>query len=324
MSFLRQLLSYKKICIQCHDNPDADAIASAFGVYRYLTAHGVEASIVYGGPGAIKKTNTKLLVKECAIPIEYVRAISGFDLLLLVDCQYGQGNVELFPAEEVAIIDHHPRAVEPCDRYLIESEYQSCSTLVYELLLEEGYPVKEDQSLTVALLYGVYTDTSCFADLFHSADMAMRTALFAEQPLFERLTKANMSVSELLVASDAMYGHYFDFERRFAIVEALTCEQTVLGIIGDFMIQVDVVHLSFACTEAGAGYQISLRSCHERLPANKIAAYVCDGIGSGGGHEKKAGGRIVKEKMLEKYGEKSIFDVVELLLCRHIDENAAL
>lgn len=48
MSFLKQLLAYKRICIQCHNNPDADAVASAFGVYRYLTSHGVEVSIVYG------------------------------------------------------------------------------------------------------------------------------------------------------------------------------------------------------------------------------------------------------------------------------------
>ena len=48
MSFLKQLLAYKRICIQCHNNPDADAVASAFGVYRYLTSHGVEVSIGYG------------------------------------------------------------------------------------------------------------------------------------------------------------------------------------------------------------------------------------------------------------------------------------
>ena len=33
---LRELLDYKNIVIQCHDNPDADAIASGFGIYLYL------------------------------------------------------------------------------------------------------------------------------------------------------------------------------------------------------------------------------------------------------------------------------------------------
>lgn len=36
MGFLNQLLKYKNICIQCHNSPDADALAAAYGVYTYL------------------------------------------------------------------------------------------------------------------------------------------------------------------------------------------------------------------------------------------------------------------------------------------------
>lgn len=323
MGFLQRFLTYKKICIQCHNNPDADTIASAFGIYRYLTAHNIEAAIVYGGLQKIKKLCLKMMLDKCHIPIQYVHSISdsNFDLLFLVDCQYGQGNAEKFESDEIAIIDHHIQMVDVHENYLIKSSYQSCSTLIWELLREEGYDVKEDQELSVALLYGLYTDTSCYADLYSPVDTNMRTELFADQPLFERLAKASMSIAELMIVSDAMFHHYFDVERHFTIVEALTCDQTVLGIIGDFMIQVDVVFLSFTCTEANNGYQISLRTCHENLPANKIAAYLCEGIGNGGGHAKKAGGRILKEKMQEKYGEKSIFDVINQLLCQYIDEH---
>ena len=318
MGYLKQLLQYKKICIQCHNNPDSDTLASAYAVYCYLTEHNVESWIVYGGEELIKKGGTKLMVRECHIPIQHVESLPEADLLLLVDCQYAQGNVEKFPAEKIAMIDHHIRVVEGEDN-LIRSEYQSCSTLIYELLKEENYPVKENELLSVALLYGLYIDTSCFQDLFKEADIAMKNELFANQPLFDRLSKSSMTVAELLVASDAMYNHYFDVKRRFAIVEALNCEQAVLGIIGDFMILVDTIYLSFAYTEAGAGYQISIRTCHEKLEANKIAAFVCDGIGGGGGHSNKAGGRIIKEKMQEEYGDKSVFDVVQMRLCEYID-----
>jgi len=261
------------------------------------------------------------MVRECEIPIQYVDSLPECDLLLLVDCQYGQGNTTVFPAENIMIIDHHIRVVEDKEQYLIKSDYQSCSTIIYELLLEEGYQVKEDDSLAVVLLYGLYIDTACFADLYKSADKEMQAALFNEQPLFERLMKSSMSVGEVMIASDAMLNHYFDVDYRFAIVEALKCEQSVLGIIGDFMIQVDIVFLSFTYTETGVGYQISLRSCHEKLPANEIAAYVCKDIGGGGGHKKKAGGQIQKEKMKNKYGDKCIFDVVNLLITQYMIEN---
>lgn len=321
MGYLRNLLSYQRVCIQCHNSPDADTIASAFGVYRYLTANHVDASIVYGGEFPIRKMGLKMLVDECAIPMEHVSELPECDLLLLVDCQYGQGNVERFRADEIAAIDHHVRAMPESGNVLIKSAYQSCATLVWELLCEEGYPVKDDEPLSVALLYGLYTDTSCFTDLFTVVDTEMRMALFDEHPLFERLTKASMTVDELLIVSDAMLNHRLDPEHHFSIVRANSCDQPVLGIIGDFMIQVDSVFLSFAYTERSEGYQISLRTCRDDLPADRIAAYICDGIGNGGGHRKKAGGFIPKNRLTERYGQMDMADVAAMLLKRFIEEN---
>ena len=39
---LKELLKpeYENIVIQCHNDPDADAIASGYGVYLYLKEHG--------------------------------------------------------------------------------------------------------------------------------------------------------------------------------------------------------------------------------------------------------------------------------------------
>ena len=56
------------------------------------------------------------------------------------------------------LIDHHVKAIEETEDYLIKSDYQSCSTIIYELLTEEGYDVKADEELTIALLYGLYID----------------------------------------------------------------------------------------------------------------------------------------------------------------------
>lgn len=49
---LSDLLQFDNIIVQCHDNPDADALASGFGVYEYLRMNGVpdlytEAGISY-------------------------------------------------------------------------------------------------------------------------------------------------------------------------------------------------------------------------------------------------------------------------------------
>lgn len=324
MGFLQKLLSYKNICIQCHNNPDADAIGASFGVQCFLKKHGIDSCIVYGGAPAIKKSCLKMMVRECGIEIFNVSALPAHDLVLYVDCQRGNGNVQTFDAEKFMIIDHHIKMVADSEDYLIKSDYQSCSTLVWELLREEDFDIKADCNLAVALLYGLYTDTSCFADLYSNIDIAMRQDLFCSQPLFEQLMKSNMTVAELMVASDAMMHHYFDIEHRFAIVESLKCDQSVLGIIGDFMIQVDAIQLNFAYSDCGAGYQISLRSCNDKIRADLIAKFVCDGIGSGGGHAKKAGGYIDKTKFLQVHKDKAVFDVIHSLVSQYFKSNIVL
>lgn len=321
MGFLQKLLHYQDIRIQCHNNPDPDTIASAFGIYLYLKSHNRNARIIYGGTQEIEKANLKLMVRKCGIHLEYTHNIPKPELLLLVDCQYAQGNVEKFDAENIMMIDHHISVAGRKEGCLIDSSYQSCSTIIWNLLLEEKFPVKEYPELIVALLYGLYTDTASFADLYNHNDFVMKEQLYDKQPLFEQLIKSSMSLAEFMIATDALHNHYFDIERRFAIINALKCDQSVLGIIGDFIIQVDLVLLSFAYTENDISYQISIRSCHPDIPANTIAEYICNEIGSGGGHANKSGGRILKEKMYEKYRHDNIFDFANKLISRYIDEN---
>lgn len=311
MGFLQQFLHYKKIYIQCHNNPDPDTLASAFGVYCFFGDQGIDVEMIYGGRQQIKKFNLKYMIEQCNIPIRYVEQFPEIKgLLLIMDGQYGQGNVQKLEASDIAVIDHHPAVMQESEKVLIKSDYQSCSTIVWELLAEENYPVKQNEALRVALLYGLFTDTSSFYDLYKEKDIKMRIDLSGEFPVFEKLTKSCMTVGELMIANDAMFNHYYDIEKRFAIVSALRCDQAVLGIIGDFVIQVDVILACFTYTSVNGGYQISVRSCDEQISAGDLARYVCEGIGSGGGHAKKAGGRISDQLVAEKYGEIDIFDLI--------------
>lgn len=310
MSFLQQFSGYESICIQCHNNPDPDTLAAALGVYTYLTDHGISTQIIYGGTEKIKKKNLKYLIQECEIPIAHVTQLPETQLLLLVDCQYGQGNVQTFPAREVAQIDHHPKKQNKITKELVDTSYQSCSTIVWELLKQEGYSVKNNQKLCVALLYGLYTDTASYSDLYKKHDIAMRDALGEEYPQLEWLKKSCMTVAELMIAGDALHNFYFDTEKRFVVIPAIHCQQAILGIIGDMAIQVDIARISVAYTDAGNGYQLSIRSCDRTVPANEVMEYICEKIGSGGGHADKAGGRISHDNLQKIYGNMDIEDVI--------------
>lgn len=93
--------------VQCHDNPDADALAGGYGIYCYLKARGNKVRFVYGGRYPIKKSNLAPMVSELKLPVEHVDNLEAPELLVTVECQYGQGNVTRFDAGKVAVIDHH-------------------------------------------------------------------------------------------------------------------------------------------------------------------------------------------------------------------------
>ena len=96
---LRDLLRYDNIVIQCHDNPDADAIASGFAVYLYLKEQGKIPQLVYGGANRIRKTNLIMMIEDLHIPIRHVQELKETELLIMVDCQYGSGNAQVFEAK---------------------------------------------------------------------------------------------------------------------------------------------------------------------------------------------------------------------------------
>ena len=47
----------QSVTIQCHDNPDADAIASGFALYKYFLSLGRQVQLVYAGRNQIHKSN---------------------------------------------------------------------------------------------------------------------------------------------------------------------------------------------------------------------------------------------------------------------------
>ena len=70
---LSSFLNQEIIVIQCHDNPDADSIASGYALYEYFKAHGKNTRLVYSGRFAINKPNLVKMVQELKIPLEYIQ-----------------------------------------------------------------------------------------------------------------------------------------------------------------------------------------------------------------------------------------------------------
>lgn len=296
---LKELLAYDNIVVQCHDNPDADAIASGFGIYNYLINHGKKTRLVYGGKFPISKTNLILMVAELNIPVEHVKELDEAELLITVDCQYGEGNVTKFPAKAVAVIDHHQVSGELPMLSEVRSNLGSCATVVRELLREEGIDLNENKRIATALYYGLMTDTNNFTEIYHPLDKDLRDDAIFERTMLTRFRNSNLSLEELEIAGAALLGYSYNEENRFAVVEAQPCDPNILGIISDMMLEVDTVDTCLVYSVLPFGIKISVRSCIKEVKASEMAEFVTEGIGSGGGHLEKAGG-FIKTELLQK------------------------
>lgn len=294
---LSELCIYDKITIQCHDNPDADTLASGYGLYCYFKEKGKNVRLVYSGHDRIRKSNLRLMVEELELPVEYIgggprETVHMDGLLITVDCQYGSGNVTGLTADNVAIIDHHQLEKEAKPMSIINPNLGSCSTLVWKLLREEGLEIEKNQNLSTALYYGLYMDTSQFSELYNPLDMDMREDLTVNKSLITRFRNANLSLEELEIAGIALIRYSYNDDYRFAVIKAQPCDPNILGLISDFLLQVDAIDSCVVFNEVNDGYKFSVRSCVKEVNASELAEFLSVGIGSGGGHYEKAGGFV--------------------------------
>lgn len=296
---LADLNKFNQIVIQVHDNPDADAVGSGFALYRYFQSIGKKVRLVYGGKNVISKSNIKLMVSELNIPIEYVQELDKPELLLTVDCQYGEGNVQLFDAQNIAMIDHHNTGKQSDNMAEIRSHLVSCATVCYSMLKDAGYEVNDDVQVATALYYGLYMDSNQLSEISHPLDRDMIDFLKYDKSLLTRLKYANFSISELETAGIAISHNNYIEKYRTAIVKSEPCDPNILGVIGDFVIQVDSIDVCVIFNECSGGYKLSVRSCSLEVTANELASFLTAEIGNGGGHLSKAGGFISRDKFEE-------------------------
>ena len=307
---IEQLLDYENIIVQCHNNPDADALASGFAVMKYLKAHGKKAKFVYGGNFEIAKSNLKLMVTDLNIRVHHVRyqeqlnELLGLEkdelpeVLLTVDSQYGEGNIQKFEAKNIAIIDHHQISNVLPELSEVRSYQASCATVVWDMLRSAGFDVNKDVNLSTALYYGLMTDSNNFSELHHPLDMDMRDDLKYSASIITKFKNSNISQAELRIAGIALLGSEYYSDNHYSIVKSDPCDPNVLGIISDMLLEVEDVECCLVYSIHEGGIKISVRSCVKEVKADELARFICDGVGDGGGHLIKAGGSI-RRSLLE-------------------------
>lgn len=291
---LEELLQYDDIMIQCHDDPDADAIACGWTLLTYLESKGKTPRLVYTGERKVRKVNLLLMLDKFSIPLEYLPEPEGTpELLVTVDGQAGEGNMSPLPCRNLAVIDHHEvedkRALPAMSE--VRSGCGSCATVLWSMLMDAGFV--PDIHLSTALYYGLYMDTNGFRGMSNPLDRDMQEALRIDGSVLSQLKSANLSVEELGIVGDALASLHRNPEFRFAVAQVRPCDPNILGVVSDQVMTVDQVDVCVSYCLLSDYVKISVRSYLEKVQADKLARWIAHGfLNDAGGDRMKAGGRL--------------------------------
>ena len=309
---LKDLLNYNDIVIQCHDELDADTIASGYALLKYLKKEGKSPRLVYTGKKKGIRNSLNELKKRFNIPLDYLDGLEEkAELLVTVDCRAGERNVSALPYRNLAVIDHHAVKAgetlpELCEIRTEENGYASCATVLWAMLKEAGYPVEKDDQLPTILYYGLYMDTQELKTA-RAKDYEMLADLVPDGSIVAELQGSNLSQEDIRVTGRAYGSLHINSQYHFAVAQVEPCDPEILGIVGDELMKVAGVNVSaaYCILKDKEGVKISVRCRrNSRYAANLIVDWLVRDMGrDGGGDSKKAAGRIPQTLLEEECAE---------------------
>ncbi len=288
------------LLIVTHDNPDPDALASAFALHYLVTSvWNGHATIAYGG--MIGRAENRTLVKSIKMdlhPLSELR-LKDYKLIALMDSQPVAGNHSL--PESLCpdiVIDHHESPYSGkeniCDSPFadIRPDYGSTSSILTEYLRDSGL-TDIHREVATALIYGIRSDTRDFGRTAGPPDSAANIFLYPwvdfkllssiEHPrlsreYFKRLAR---TIEQAVVSDDIVIADLKEIDSTDALSE-----------IADLLVRLEGIKWALCYGRLQDGLYFSLRMAGRQGHAGNLAKQIVTGIGTGGGHHLMAGGKI--------------------------------
>lgn len=292
---LRVIKNSRRLLILTHNNPDPDALGSAFGL-RYLARRLCEnqASVAYGG--IVGRAENRALLKECRLKPHHLDRINwrSYDALALVDHQPSKGLIR-WPAGMPLkiVIDHHPRRRLPLPVEFVDVRkgFGSNAALLFQYL--KCADISIPKFLATALMYGIRSDTQELSRGSTENDLDAVQKLFTICD-FKKLHAIQSPTISTEYVSDYWAGirnaiMWGDTVTTFAgevDVPDLTSE------IADRMIHIEKIKWSLAAGFHNHILFLSVRARNGRRDMGKVIRKVVGKRGSAGGHGFMAGAHI--------------------------------
>lgn len=311
---MKKIKKAKKIAIFNHENPDGDALGSAFGLKLILNSLSKEAE-VFLREGDDRSKEFRLIkgIEKSDLTIEEC------DLKIAVDCADLRrlGNLKEKFLGNTAAIDHHVTHVKFADATWVVADAPATGEIIFDLAK------KLRATITEEIAHNLYIAISCDTGNFKYSSTTPKThrtaAMLLEKGVdvgkiskeifdtksFEYLNAYKQGIDKLEIFSDGKIAMLTITDAEFA---EMGVDEVMIDGIVNLPRTVEGVEVGIYIRQRGEEFKVSLRSNGE-VDVSKIAEAF-----DGGGH-KKASGFLVKEP-LDK-AKKDIISEIEKQLVKN-------
>jgi len=303
-----------KLGIFTHDNPDPDAISSAFALKEIAKRFGIEADIIYYGEILHQENRAMVNLLE----IELLRGeevdLSQYKKFALVDCSAPGVNNSIPKDIKInIIIDHHPAENVEAEYVDIRTDVGAAATIMTEYLKE--LKIVPSRMLATALFFGIKSETDVFKRNTRTADFIAAAYLypFVDHEMIEKMEGPAISTETLDVLGTAIKNRqiYSSFLISFA---GFINDRDALPQAADFLLRLEGVSTVLVFGVIKDTVYLSARNKDVRINIGEVLRRAFGDVGSAGGHAHAAGGQIP----LGIFGDISDKDALSKLLTEAI------
>ncbi len=294
---LEVLQPFQDLVVLMHDNPDPDAISSGWALQRIIQECLDRPARLIGG-GAIVRAENRHMISLLEPPIELASSlvVPPHTGIVLVDCGVESLNRLAMDAnlQLLAVVDHHPPRQGSREKLPFEDvrpEMAASATIAASYMRELN--LQPDERLATALVYAIRSETrGC--ETGHSR---------LDRLMIRWLTRwANPTWLAEIESAPLSRAYYSDFvlalQSTFLYDDAAFCllpraeGAEVVGELADLLVRCEGINRVMRAAAIDEDVLLSVRTTPGDGDAGAMVRELLKGLGRGGGHAHRAGGRI--------------------------------
>ena len=287
---------HTNVLVLTHDNPDPDAIAAGWAIHTLVREKlGLPVRLV--GGGEIVRAENRYMVTLLQPPLELIQDIEPDErtALVLVDCGIearnwsGRDN----GARPVAVIDHHAhgRSRMRLGFRDVRPRVAASATIAADYLRQQG--IEPTVNLATAIVYGIRSETSGNETAHSRLDRSVLRWLsqVANPAFLAQIQSAPLSLEYFGDLALALQNAFVYGDVVFCCLPRASSAE-IVGEVADLLSRCEGMQRILCAGAVRDDLLVSVRTRHQADHASDLVRKTLHGLGHGGGHEHRAGGKI--------------------------------